>query len=126
MTSPPLLSVLRQAFDPPCLFLLIFHQQYSINRSQLSTRSVLISVWHYGRFSRNAFLGELEIPLDCQDLNSPQMERMALMSKVERTWIYLPYCDDLHGKGVPVGFSYKQTSFVYICIHRQQNYVNTS
>ncbi|TKS72187.1 Synaptotagmin-like protein 4 [Collichthys lucidus] len=70
--------------------------KYSINRSQLYTRSVLISVWHYGRFSRNAFLGELEIPLDCQDLNSPQMERMALMSKAASA---LPTSAFSHYKG---------------------------
>ncbi|XP_042348902.1 synaptotagmin-like protein 4 [Plectropomus leopardus] len=55
--------------------------KYSINRSQLFTRSVLIAVWHYGRFSRNAFLGEVEVPLDTRDLNSPYEEHMALMAK---------------------------------------------
>lgn len=55
--------------------------KYSINRSQLSTRSLSISVWHHGRLSRNAFLGEVEIPLDCRDLDSPQEERMALLAK---------------------------------------------
>uniref|UniRef100_A0A668S1Y7 Synaptotagmin-like protein 4 n=1 Tax=Oreochromis aureus TaxID=47969 RepID=A0A668S1Y7_OREAU len=55
--------------------------KYSIDRSQLSTRSLSISVWHHGRLSRNAFLGEVEIPLDCRDLNSPQEERMALLAK---------------------------------------------
>nr|XP_020501083.1 synaptotagmin-like protein 4 [Labrus bergylta]XP_029135431.1 synaptotagmin-like protein 4 [Labrus bergylta]XP_029135432.1 synaptotagmin-like protein 4 [Labrus bergylta]XP_029135433.1 synaptotagmin-like protein 4 [Labrus bergylta]XP_029135434.1 synaptotagmin-like protein 4 [Labrus bergylta] len=55
--------------------------KYSIGRSQLFTRSMLISVWHHGRLSRNTFLGEVEIPLDSRDLSSPYEERMALMAK---------------------------------------------
>ncbi|XP_068596585.1 synaptotagmin-like protein 4 [Brachionichthys hirsutus] len=55
--------------------------KYSINHSKLFTRSVLISVWHHGRLSRNAFLGEAEIALDCRDLNSPYVECVALMGK---------------------------------------------
>lgn len=67
----------------------LFFYQYSINRSQLSTRSLSISVWHHGRLSRNAFLGEVEIPLDCRDLDSPQEERMALLAKVEKRFCAL-------------------------------------
>nr|XP_046262264.1 synaptotagmin-like protein 4 isoform X2 [Scatophagus argus] len=52
--------------------------KYSISRSQLSTRSMLISVWHHGRLSRNTFLGEVEIPLDCRDLDSPDIDCVAL------------------------------------------------
>ncbi|XP_044061005.1 synaptotagmin-like protein 4 isoform X2 [Siniperca chuatsi] len=55
--------------------------KYSISRSQLFTRSMLISVWHHGRLSRNAFLGEAEIPLDCRDLDSSYEDRVALMAK---------------------------------------------
>ncbi|KAM7000289.1 synaptotagmin-like protein 4 [Tautogolabrus adspersus] len=55
--------------------------KYSIGRSQLFTRSMLISVWHHGRLSRNTFLGEVEIPLDSRDLSSPYEDRMALMAK---------------------------------------------
>ncbi|XP_038145486.1 synaptotagmin-like protein 4 isoform X1 [Cyprinodon tularosa] len=55
--------------------------KYSISRSQLVTRSLLISVWHHGRLSRNAFLGEVEVPLDCRDLDSGREEQMALMGK---------------------------------------------
>ncbi|XP_070692854.1 synaptotagmin-like protein 4 [Pempheris klunzingeri] len=55
--------------------------KYSISRSQLFSRSLLISVWHHGRLSRNAFLGEVEIALDCQDLDSPHEEHVALMAK---------------------------------------------
>ena len=86
-------SGLRQAFDPSCLLL----QQYSISHSQLFTRSMLISVWHHGRLSRNAFLGEVEVALDCRDLSCADMDRVALMGKVERNWIYftLPNCSEL-------------------------------
>lgn len=59
--------------------------KYSINRSQLFTRSVLIAVWHHGRFSRNTFLGEVEVPLDTRDLDSPYEERVALMAKSPST-----------------------------------------
>ncbi|XP_040903811.1 synaptotagmin-like protein 4 [Toxotes jaculatrix] len=55
--------------------------KYSISRSQLFTRSMLISVWHHGRLSRNAFLGEMEIALDCRDLDSPCEDRVPLMAK---------------------------------------------
>ncbi|XP_069550381.1 synaptotagmin-like protein 4 [Brachyistius frenatus] len=55
--------------------------KYPISRSQLSTRSMYISVWHHGRLSRNTFLGELEIPLDCRDLDSPHEDCMALTPK---------------------------------------------
>ncbi|MEQ2295548.1 hypothetical protein AMECASPLE_015625 [Ameca splendens] len=55
--------------------------KYSISRSQLVTRSLLISVWHNGRLSRNAFLGEVEVLLDCKDLESEREEQMALMGK---------------------------------------------
>ncbi|XP_056239117.1 synaptotagmin-like protein 4 [Seriola aureovittata] len=59
--------------------------KYSVSRSQLFTRSMLISVWHHGRLSRNAFLGEVEIALDCRDLDSPYEERVALMAKAAST-----------------------------------------
>uniref|UniRef100_A0A671W5J9 Synaptotagmin-like protein 4 n=1 Tax=Sparus aurata TaxID=8175 RepID=A0A671W5J9_SPAAU len=55
--------------------------KYSISRSQLFTRSMLISVWHHGRLSRNAFLGEVEIPLDCRDLDTAYEDAVALMPK---------------------------------------------
>ncbi|XP_047209087.1 synaptotagmin-like protein 4 isoform X3 [Girardinichthys multiradiatus] len=56
--------------------------KYSISRSQLVTRTLLISVWHNGRLSRNAFLGEVEVLLDCKDLESGREEQMALMGKM--------------------------------------------
>ncbi|KAM6924271.1 synaptotagmin-like protein 4 [Xenentodon cancila] len=55
--------------------------KYSISRSQLTTRSMLISVWHHGRLSRNTFLGEVEVYLDCRDLDSPNEECTLLRGK---------------------------------------------
>uniref|UniRef100_H3C4R1 Synaptotagmin-like protein 4 n=1 Tax=Tetraodon nigroviridis TaxID=99883 RepID=H3C4R1_TETNG len=71
-------SIKRNTVDP------VYNEtlKYSIKRSQLLNRSVLISVWHYGRLSRNTFLGEVEISLDSRDLDSTHLDRMALMPKV--------------------------------------------
>ncbi|XP_019739548.1 synaptotagmin-like protein 4 isoform X6 [Hippocampus comes] len=55
--------------------------KYNIRRNQLLTRSMLISVWHHGHLGSNPFLGEVEIALDCYDLDCPQEECMALMTK---------------------------------------------
>ena len=68
--------------DLTCLVLFFLFLQYAISRSLLFTRSLLISVWHHGRFSRNTFLGEVEIALDCRDMDSPTEETVVLMSKV--------------------------------------------
>ncbi|KAK5864599.1 hypothetical protein PBY51_015830 [Eleginops maclovinus] len=70
-------SIKRNTIDP------VYNEtlKYSISRSQLFTRSMLISVWHHGRLSRNAFLGEVEIPLDTRDLDSPHEECVALVAK---------------------------------------------
>lgn len=56
--------------------------QYSVNRPQLLSRSVLIAVWHHGRLSRNTFLGEVEVPLDGRDLDCTRLERLDLRAKV--------------------------------------------
>ncbi|CAL1613772.1 unnamed protein product [Knipowitschia caucasica] len=70
-------SIKRHTVNP------VFNEtlKYSMSRSQLCDRSLLISVWHHGRFSRNTFLGEVEIALDCRDLDSQTEETVALMSK---------------------------------------------
>ncbi|XP_035388183.1 synaptotagmin-like protein 4 isoform X2 [Electrophorus electricus] len=56
--------------------------KYSISRSQLSTRTLQLSVWHYDRFSHNAFLGEVEVLLDCHDIDSGHEECVTLRGKV--------------------------------------------
>ncbi|XP_061643105.1 synaptotagmin-like protein 4 isoform X2 [Phyllopteryx taeniolatus] len=55
--------------------------KYCLQRNHLLTRSMLISVWHHGHLSSNPFLGEVEIALDCYDLDSPHEECMTLMTK---------------------------------------------
>ncbi|XP_053486415.1 synaptotagmin-like protein 4 isoform X2 [Ictalurus furcatus] len=56
--------------------------KYSISRSQLMSRTLQLSVWHHDRFGRNAFLGEVEIPMDCHDIDSGQEECVTLRGKV--------------------------------------------
>ncbi|XP_077589501.1 synaptotagmin-like protein 4 [Stigmatopora nigra] len=55
--------------------------KYPIPRQQLLTRSMLISVWHHGHLSSNPFLGEVEMALDCYDLDARLEECMSLMTK---------------------------------------------
>ncbi|RVE67466.1 hypothetical protein OJAV_G00103160 [Oryzias javanicus] len=55
--------------------------KYSISRSELLNQSVSISVWHHGRLSRNIFLGEVTIPLDSRNLDSPHEECWHLTGK---------------------------------------------
>lgn len=73
----------REGFnvDMSCHSLTLF-PLFSISRSQVLTRSLQLSVWHHDRLGRNAFLGEVEVPLDCRDLDGQHEECVALMGKV--------------------------------------------
>ncbi|XP_051945189.1 synaptotagmin-like protein 4 [Xyrauchen texanus] len=55
--------------------------KYSINHTQLLTRILQLSVWHYDRFGRNTFLGEVELPMYNHDIDSANDECMALREK---------------------------------------------
>ncbi|XP_056455993.1 synaptotagmin-like protein 4 isoform X3 [Gadus chalcogrammus] len=55
--------------------------KYSVGRQQLTNQTLAIAVWHNGRLSRNAFLGEVMVTLDVRDLDSPQEECVVLMAK---------------------------------------------
>ncbi|XP_036381437.1 synaptotagmin-like protein 4 [Megalops cyprinoides] len=55
--------------------------KFLISHSQLLMRTLQLSVWHYDPFGRNAFLGEVELPLDCRDLGSTHEECVALRGK---------------------------------------------
>ncbi|KAG7266520.1 hypothetical protein CRUP_036536, partial [Coryphaenoides rupestris] len=55
--------------------------KYSVGRQELEHHSLGIGVWHSGRLRRNAFLGEVMVSLDVQDLDSPLEECAALMAK---------------------------------------------
>ncbi|XP_043112988.1 synaptotagmin-like protein 4 [Puntigrus tetrazona] len=55
--------------------------KYSISRTQLATRTLQLSVWHYDRFGHNAFLGEVEVPMDSHDIDSAHQKCMTLRGK---------------------------------------------
>ncbi|XP_041709133.2 synaptotagmin-like protein 4 isoform X2 [Coregonus clupeaformis] len=70
-------SIKRNTVDPTYNETL----KFSISRSQVLIRSLQLSVWHHARLGRNAFLGEVEVPLDCRDLDAGHEECVALMGK---------------------------------------------
>ncbi|NWT16330.1 SYTL5 protein, partial [Vireo altiloquus] len=57
--------------------------KYVISHSQLETRTLQLSVWHYDRFGRNSFLGEVEIPFDSWNFDNQGDEWFVLQPKVE-------------------------------------------
>ncbi|XP_024620337.1 synaptotagmin-like protein 5 isoform X1 [Neophocaena asiaeorientalis asiaeorientalis] len=56
--------------------------KYTISHTQLETRTLQLSVWHYDRFGRNSFLGEVEIPFDSWNFENPSDEWFVLQPKV--------------------------------------------
>ncbi|XP_023779283.1 synaptotagmin-like protein 5 isoform X2 [Cyanistes caeruleus] len=57
--------------------------KYVISQSQLETRTLQLSVWHYDRFGRNSFLGEVEIPFDSWNFENQGDEWFVLQPKME-------------------------------------------
>ncbi|NXD93204.1 SYTL5 protein, partial [Chaetorhynchus papuensis] len=57
--------------------------KYVISHSQLETRTLQLSVWHYDRFGHNSFLGEVEIPFDSWNFENQGNEWFVLQPKVE-------------------------------------------
>ncbi|KAM3837405.1 synaptotagmin-like protein 5 [Vipera latastei] len=57
--------------------------KYVISHTQLETRTLQLSVWHYDRFGRNSFLGEVEIPLDSWNFENQADEWFTLQPKME-------------------------------------------
>ncbi|KAM7065906.1 synaptotagmin-like protein 5 [Acridotheres tristis] len=57
--------------------------KYVISHSQLETRTLQLSVWHYDRFGRNSFLGEVEIPFDSWNFENQGDEWFVLQPKME-------------------------------------------
>ncbi|XP_054830611.1 synaptotagmin-like protein 5 isoform X2 [Eublepharis macularius] len=57
--------------------------KYVISHTQLETRTLQLSVWHYDRFGHNSFLGEVEIPLDSWNFENQAAEWFVLQPKVE-------------------------------------------
>ncbi|XP_028623662.1 synaptotagmin-like protein 5 isoform X2 [Grammomys surdaster] len=56
--------------------------KYTISHTQLETRTLQLSVWHYDRFGRNSFLGEVEIAFDSWNFENPCDEWFVLQPKV--------------------------------------------
>ncbi|XP_053861872.1 synaptotagmin-like protein 5 isoform X1 [Malaclemys terrapin pileata] len=57
--------------------------KYVISHTQLETRTLQLSVWHYDRFGHNSFLGEVEIPLDSWNFENQTDEWFVLQPKLE-------------------------------------------
>ncbi|ETE59193.1 Synaptotagmin-like protein 5, partial [Ophiophagus hannah] len=57
--------------------------KYVISHTQLETRTLQLSVWHYDRFGHNSFLGEVEIPLDSWNFENQIDEWFMLQPKME-------------------------------------------
>ncbi|XP_033907183.3 synaptotagmin-like protein 4 [Acipenser ruthenus] len=55
--------------------------KYSITQSQLIMRTLQLSVWHQDRFGHNAFLGEVELPLDSWNFEATPEECLPLHAK---------------------------------------------
>lgn len=65
--------------------------KYSISRSQVTIRTLQLSVWHYDRFGRNVFLGEVEVPLDCHDIDSAHQQCVALRGRLPSSLQHTPF-----------------------------------
>lgn len=65
--------------------------QYTISHAQLETRTLQLSVWHYDRFGRNSFLGEVEIPFDSWNFENPSDEWFVLQPKVGNASRWVSY-----------------------------------
>ncbi|KFP10054.1 Synaptotagmin-like 5, partial [Egretta garzetta] len=57
--------------------------KYVISHTQLETRTLQLTVWHYDRFGHNSFLGEVEIPFDSWNFENQRDEWFVLQPKVE-------------------------------------------
>ncbi|KAJ6667617.1 hypothetical protein lerEdw1_016738 [Lerista edwardsae] len=70
--------------------------KYVISHTQLETRTLQLSVWHYDRFGRNSFLGEVELPLDSWNFENQADEWFMLQPKVDfATDVSLQYQGEL-------------------------------
>nr|XP_032634391.1 synaptotagmin-like protein 5 isoform X5 [Chelonoidis abingdonii] len=69
--------------------------KYVINHTQLETRTLQLSVWHYDRFGHNSFLGEVEIPLDSWNFENQTDEWFVLQPKEVAADVGLQYKGEL-------------------------------
>ncbi|MGH0159499.1 UNVERIFIED_CONTAM: hypothetical protein FKN15_062924 [Acipenser sinensis] len=69
--------------------------RYNIDRSQLETRSLQVSVWHSETLKRKVFLGEVIIPLDSwkfEEDSTQSYNWYQLNSKVSRLLSFIVFC----------------------------------
>ncbi|XP_050792480.1 synaptotagmin-like protein 5 isoform X5 [Gopherus flavomarginatus] len=69
--------------------------KYVISHTQLETRTLQLSVWHYDRFGHNSFLGEVEIPLDSWNFENQTDEWFVLQPKEVAADVGLQYKGEL-------------------------------
>ena len=60
--------------------------QYKVSSSELSSRTLWLSVWDWDRFGRNQFLGEIRLPLSTLDLTDSSEHYYSLQDKVPQVW----------------------------------------
>jgi synaptotagmin-like protein len=70
--------------------------EYSVSESELSSRTLWLSVWDWDRFGRNQFLGELRLPLNSLDLTDSTDHWHTLMDKDEEPEAMDYYRGQLH------------------------------
>ncbi len=56
--------------------------QYKYSKTELSSRTLWLSVWDWDRFGRNQFLGEIRLPLSSLDLTDTADQWYSLQDKV--------------------------------------------
>ena len=66
----------------PLLSPSLSHTQYKVSESELSSRTLWLSVWDWDRFGRNQFLGEMRVPLSSLDLTNTTDQWYTLMDQV--------------------------------------------
>ncbi|XP_067853030.1 synaptotagmin-like protein 4 [Heptranchias perlo] len=70
--------------------------RYDISESQLIMRTLQLSVWHYDRFGRNSFLGEVDLSLDIWNFNNEAEECLPLHGKASaESGVIPPYKGEL-------------------------------
>ncbi|XP_049623083.1 synaptotagmin-like protein 5 [Suncus etruscus] len=69
--------------------------KYTISHTQLETRTLQLSVWHYDRFGRNSFLGEVEIPFDSWNFENTKEKWFALQPKMDVSTDFNQYKGEL-------------------------------
>ena len=68
--------------------------QYDLSKSELSSRTLLLTVWDWNRFGTNQFLGEIRLPLASLDsLSQDGLDQWYLLP--DKVYIHTMCCVDL-------------------------------